>query len=64
VYPYPATLPRGVLSWLHAIHPILAAVGSAVVPFGLGYIGYWLMVDPATPLRASRRRWLNRLGDR
>ena len=64
VYPYPATLPRGVLSWLHAIHPILAAVGSAVVPFSLAYMGYWLVLDPSTPLRASRRRWLNRLGDR
>lgn len=64
VYPYPATLPRGVLTWLHGIHPTLAAVGSAVVPFSLVTAGYWLLLDPATPLRGSRRRWLHRIGDR
>lgn len=64
VYSYPATLPRSVLSWLHNIHPTLAAFGSVVVPFSLAYIGYWLVLDPATPIRRSRRRWLQRIGDR
>ena len=64
VYPYPATLPRGVLSWLHDIHPTVAAFGSVLTPFSLGYLGYWLILDPSTPIRDSRRRWLQRMGDR
>jgi hypothetical protein len=64
VYPYPATLPRGVLGWLHEIHPVVAAFGSTLAPFSLGYLGYWLVLDPSTPLRDSRRRWLQRVGGR
>ncbi|ERH01104.1 MAG: signal peptidase I, archaeal type [Halonotius sp. J07HN6] len=64
VHPYPKTLPRDTLALLHGIHPMVATLGSVLVPFSLAYIGYWLVVDPSTPLRASRRRWLQRMGDR
>jgi signal peptidase len=64
VYPYPATLPRGVLAGLHAIHPWLAALGSVLVVTVPGYVLYWLLIDTTTPIRGSRRRWLRRLGDR
>lgn len=64
VYPYPATLPRGVLERLHGIHPVVAAFGSVVVGLVPGYVVYWLLLDPATPLRGSRRRWLHRMGER
>jgi signal peptidase len=64
LYPYPATLPRGALEWLHGIHPVVAAFSSVAVGFVPGYVVYWLLLDPATPLRGSRRRWLHRLGER
>ncbi len=64
VYPYPATLPQGVLERLHGIHPVVAALGSVAVGFVPGYVVYWLLLDPATPLRGSRRLWLHRLGER
>ncbi len=64
MYPYPATLPKGVLAWLHGIHPSLAALGSVLVAITPGYFLYWLLVDTTTPIRGSRRHWLHRLGDR
>ncbi|MFB6297523.1 MAG: signal peptidase I [Salinirussus sp.] len=64
VYPYPATLPRGALEQLHAIHPWLAALGSALVVYVPGWILYWLLVDTTAPIRRSRRRWLRRSGER
>lgn len=64
MYPYPATLPKGMLEQLHVIHPLVAALGSVLVVFIPGYVLYWLLIDTTTPIRSSRRRWLNRLGDR
>lgn len=64
MYPYPATLPKGILAQLHAIHPWLAALGSVLVVIIPGYVLYWLLIDPTAPIRSSRRRWLHRLGDR
>jgi signal peptidase len=64
VYSYPSTLPKGALEYLHAVHPVLAALVSVLASFAPGYVLYWLLVDPSTPLRASRRRWLRRLGGR
>lgn len=64
LYPYPATLPKGVLTQLHAVHPWIAALGSVLVVFIPGYLLYWLLIDTTTPIRGSRRRWLHRLGER
>lgn len=64
LYPYPATLPKSTLKQLHTVHPWLAALGSVLVMFLPSYVFYWLLIDPTTRLRGSRRRWLNRLGDR
>lgn len=61
VYSYPATLPRGVITTAHAVHPLFAAlltILAVVVPLsGL----YWLFIDITVPLRGTRNRWLRRL---
>lgn len=62
VYPYPATLPGGVVTTLHGIHPLVAAfttVLAAILPL---YGVYWALVDLRTPLRSTRSRLLRRLG--
>lgn len=64
VYPYPATLPNGVLRSLHNIHWFLAAVGSMVPVFAVAGILYGATVDGKTRLRSPRSRWLRRLGGR
>ncbi len=62
VYPYPATLPRSVVTALHNVHPLLAALSTMlmlVVPlYGL----YWLLVDTMVPLRGTRSRRPRRFG--
>jgi signal peptidase len=62
VYPYPATLPRGVVVALHGVHPLLAALTTVLVGVGPFYLCYWALVDPVAPLRSTRHRVLRRLG--
>ncbi len=64
VHPYPAILPGSVITLLHGIHPLVAAivtVGTGVLPL---YLVYWLLLDPTTPLRGSRNRLVRTLGGR
>lgn len=52
---YPAVLPYGVVSQLHAIHPVaasLASLGTIVAPF---YTFHWLAVDGRAPLATQSR---------
>jgi signal peptidase I, archaeal type len=62
VHPYPRTLPRSVVTALHDVHPLVAAVSTVLVPVGLLYGLYWLLVDMMVPLRGTRSRRLRRLG--
>lgn len=61
VYAYPATLPESVLQWLHHRHPFWAASASVSALFAPVGLGYLLLIDGTTPLRAPRSRWLRRL---
>lgn len=56
VFPYPAILPRPVLEALHAIHPLVAILGAAVVLLVPPLVAYLLFVDGARPIRAHRVR--------
>lgn len=62
VSPYPATLPYGVVTTLHGIHPLLAALSTILVIVAPLYVLYWLLVDTMAPLRGTRSRRLRRLG--
>lgn len=62
MYPYPATLPRGVVTALHSVHPLLAALATVLTGVGPLYLCYWALVDPFAPLRGTRRRVSRRLG--
>jgi signal peptidase len=62
VHPYPKTLPRGVVTALHDVHPFVAAVSTILVPAGLLYGLYWLLVDMTVPLRGTRSRRFRKLG--
>lgn len=62
VYPYPATVPRGVVTALHGVHPLLAALATVAAGIGPLYLCYWVLVDPIAPLRSTRHRVLRRLG--
>ncbi len=62
VYPYPATLPRGVVLAIHGVHPLLAALATVLVGIGPLYLCYWLLFDTVAPLRRTRSRLLRRLG--
>ncbi len=64
MYPYPATLPAGVIETLHGVHPLVATVGTVLVVLVPVYLGYWLVVDTTAPLRGSRQRLTRRLGGR
>ena len=64
VHSYPAVLPGGIITMLHGLHPLVAAittVGTSILPL---YLGYWLLVDPTIPLRGSRSRLRRTLGGR
>lgn len=63
VYPYPATLPRGVVTALHDVHPLLAALSTILVIVGPLYTLYWLLVDTMAPLRGTRSRRLRQWGE-
>ena len=64
MHPYPAVLPSELITRLHEIHPLVAAmatVGTSILPFSLGY---WLLVDTSTPLRSGRSQLERTLGGR
>lgn len=63
VHHYPATLPAPVLRGAHAIHPLLAAVGSVGALFGPLVIVALLFVDGQRLLRLPRSHRLRRLFD-
>lgn len=62
VYPYPATLPRGILEGLHGVHWMAAAVGSLLPVFVPVWLLYVLSGGDEAILRGSRNRRLRRLG--
>lgn len=62
VYPYPAVLPRGVVTTLHRVHPLVAALSTVLVIVIPLYGGYWLLVDTGSPLRGTRSRRLRQWG--
>jgi signal peptidase len=59
-YHYPAVLPYGVVSVLHAFHPLAAALASIVTIVTPMYVIHWLLVDGRAPLEGrsrSRNPW-------
>ncbi|WP_253739037.1 signal peptidase I [Halohasta salina] len=64
MHPYPAVLPGKLITRLHGIHPLIAAistVGTSILPLSLVY---WLFVDTTAPLRSGRSRLERTLGGR
>lgn len=59
VHPYPAVVPRGLLLWLHGIHPWVACVASSAVVFAPVWLVYGLFFDGPSPLRIVRRNGLD-----
>jgi signal peptidase len=55
VHPYPAVIPRGVVLWLHAIHPMVASVVSTAAVFTPVWAVYGLLLDGRAPLRLTSR---------
>lgn len=55
VYMYPKTLPRGVISMLHTIHPLFASIGTVSV-FGVPFIFLAFALFDGTPVRAQAIR--------
>ena len=55
VHPYPAVIPRGVVLWLHAIHPLVASVVSTAFVFAPVWALYGLLIDGRAPLRFISR---------
>ncbi|WP_136716511.1 signal peptidase I [Halorientalis salina] len=64
MYPYPAVLPADVIAGLHRVHPAVAAVTTVLASIVPLYLVYWLVIDPTTPLRGTRRRLTRTLGGR
>lgn len=60
VFPYPAIIPRQQLVQLHAIHPVVAALGSALVIYLPLYLLYLLAIDGSRPIIAGRSGLLGR----
>lgn len=67
VHAYPVSLPPPLIDRLHAVHPLLAAVLTAVAAVGPWYLAGWLVVDSSARLRIGQhsghtqrllRRWL------
>ncbi len=55
VHPYPAAVPRGLLLWLHDVHPWVACVASTAIVFAPVWLVYGLLFDSRSPLRVVRR---------
>jgi len=64
MHPYPAVLPGDIITLLHEIHPLVAAVTTVLTGILPLYLAYWLLVDSTTPLRSSRSRLERTLGGR
>ncbi|WP_280585819.1 signal peptidase I [Halorubrum sp. Boch-26] len=64
IHPYPATLPEGIITLLHEIHPLVAAIATVVTGVLPLYVIYWLLVDSTVPLRSSRSRLERTFGGR
>jgi len=61
VYHYPATLPRQTLEGLHAVHPLVAAIGSVGAMLGPLVALALLWIDSRRPLRPPRSRRIREL---
>ena len=64
MHPYPAVLPRELITLLHGIHPLVAAVTTVLLSMLPLYLGYWLLVDSTAPLRNGHSRLERTLGGR
>lgn len=54
IHRYPASLPAGLVSWLHALHPLVAALATALATVGPLYLLGRLLMDPSVPIRTGR----------
>lgn len=62
IHPYPAVLPGPVITRLHGIHPLVAAITtvlSSILPL---YLVYRVLIDSAAPLRRGQSRLDRRFG--
>lgn len=64
MHPYPAVLPSDIITLLHEIHPLVAAVTTVLTGVLPLYLIYWLFVDSTAPLRSSRSRLERTFGGR
>jgi signal peptidase len=55
-YHYPAVLPYGVTSALHAIHPLAASLASITTIVAPLYALHWVLVDDRAPLTGRSRK--------
>ncbi len=61
IYPYPATLPEGLIKQLHSIHSVVAIIGTVLpVYLAIGVL-YAIIADSRMPIRSPRNRQLRRL---
>lgn len=61
VYPYPATLPEGLIKQLHSIHSVVALLGTVLPVYLLIGVLYSFVADHRMPIRSPRNRQLRRL---
>ena len=64
MHPYPAVLPGDIITLLHGIHPLVAAILTVLTGILPLYLIYWLFVDSTAPLRSSRSRLERTFGGR
>lgn len=62
MHPYPAVLPGPVITLLHGIHPLVAAITTVLTSILPLYFVYWAFVDSTAPLRRGRSRFSRRFG--
>jgi signal peptidase len=62
IHPYPAVLPGPVITRLHGIHPLVAAVTTVLTSILPLYLIYRVLIDSAAPLRRGRSRLSRRFG--
>lgn len=62
MHPYPRVLPGAVITLIHGIHPLVAAVTTVLTSILPLYVLYWLFVDSTVPLRRGRSRLDQKLG--
>lgn len=61
VYPYPATLPEGLIKQLHNVHSVLAILGTVFPVYLVIGIVYSFVADNRMPIRSPRNRQIRRL---